>query len=210
MATKTEICNLAIGHLGIAINIANVDTERSTEALACRTFYEITRDNCLRDFDWGFARQIVALGLVEEDPNNEWRFSYRYPSNCLLFRRVQSGYRILTNTNQIPFAQSSDVAGRLIFSDLEDAIGVFTAKITDTSLYTTDFIMALSYRLAMYIGPQVTGGNAFGSMTDRLAKLYDYHLTSARQNSANEEGRDRVAESEFIRGRDSEFVTGRE
>lgn len=209
MATKTEICNLAIGHLGIAVAIANVDTERSTEALACRTFYEITRDNTLRDFDWGFARKFAALGLVEEDPNQDWHYSYRYPSDCVLFRKIQSGFRIDTNTNQIPFLQSSDDDGRLIFTDTEDAIGVYTAKITDTSIYTTDFIMALSYRLAMYIGPQITGGNAFGSMTDRLAKLYDYHLSSARQNAANEEGRDRIAESEFVRGRDSEFVTGR-
>ena len=80
MSSAVEICNLALSHLGSS-GIDALD-ERSEAAAACTTFYAICRDMVLRDAPWPFATKMQALALVEEDPNTEWGFSYRYPSDC--------------------------------------------------------------------------------------------------------------------------------
>ena len=77
-SSKTEIANLAISHLGIGKTIANLELEKSQEAIACRRFYDTVRDSSLRDFPWPFAGKIQALALV----SNEWLYAYQYPSDC--------------------------------------------------------------------------------------------------------------------------------
>ena len=72
MATETQISNIAISHLGIGLEIQNLETENSAEAKACRRFYETSRDAVLGDFEWPFATKIIELNLVEEGPNTEW------------------------------------------------------------------------------------------------------------------------------------------
>lgn len=208
--TKTEVCNLAIGHLGIAKQIANIDTERSTEALACKTFFEICRDKVLSDAHYGMSRKYITLGLVEENPNDSWRYSYRYPPTAIKIRQILSGIRLRSNTTEVPYELSSDDAGKLIYTDQEEAIAEITAKITDLNQWPVDLILALSFYIAMMIGPSITGGNAFGSLSDRLVKLYDFHMNQAKANAGNEEKQDRIAESEFVRARDSDEVMERD
>ncbi len=71
MSTKTEILNMALAHIGVSKKVGNFDTEDSKEANAGRTFFDIARDNVLRDTQWPFTTKIEALALIEEEPNNE-------------------------------------------------------------------------------------------------------------------------------------------
>jgi len=93
MESDTALCNLAISHLGSSSEIANVETERSKEAAACRRFLSDTKREAFRDLKPPFATVIETLSLVEEDPNSEWSFSYRYPTDCSFFLRILSGTR---------------------------------------------------------------------------------------------------------------------
>jgi len=63
----TDICNMALSHLGIGKELANMETDTGENASACRRFYENCRDNMLSDFPWPFATVTTDLGLVEED-----------------------------------------------------------------------------------------------------------------------------------------------
>ena len=95
MATKTEIFNMALGHLAIGKMVANFTAEQSQEARIGRIYYDIALGQVLKDVPWPFATKIAALGLLEEEPNTEWGYSYRYPSDCAHFRRILSGSRSL-------------------------------------------------------------------------------------------------------------------
>lgn len=200
-SSSTEICNLALSHLGIGKQIANVETERSAEALACRRYYATARDVSLRDFPWPFATTIRALGLVEEDPNSEWGFSYRYPTDCVKLRRILSGVRNDTSQSRTPYKLARDSAGILIYSDMEDAEVEYTIRETIVGRYPPDFIMALSFRIAAYIAPSVTGGDPF-KLGERALSLYTYELSKAEASGLNEEQPDQNPDSEFIRARD--------
>lgn len=199
-SSSTEICNMAIAHLGIGKQIATL-TERSQEANVCSIFYETAKDITLRDFDWPFTTKNVDLGLVETDPTTEWSFSYRYPSDAVKIRRILSGIRNDNNDTEVPHKIYADDSGKLLYCDIEDAVLEYTARIDVVEQYPLDFVMALSYRLASLIAPTIVGVKNI-SLVGNMLELYNLHVGMARQNSAGEEKQDRTPESEFIRARE--------
>lgn len=199
MASETEICNLALSHLGSGKEIANL-SERSQEAAACRRFYESSRDLVLREYHWPFARRIIAVGLVQQNPNSEWGFSYRYPSDCASIRRILSGLRTDNAASRVPFLIGQDADGQLIYTDQGSAEIEYTKKETNTDRYPPDFVMALSLRLAAYIAPRITAGDPF-KMGARALQLYMQQIMTADATASNEEQIDIAPESEFIRDR---------
>ncbi len=195
--TQVEMCNMSISHLGSGETIGDMD-ERSEEARACSTFWDVAFEATLRDFAWPFAKKFVELELVEENPNNEWLYSYRYPTSILKIRRILSGSRKDTKDTEIKFVEAQDGTGQLIFTDQDEAEAECTMKITDLSRLPPDFIMAFSYRLAFYIAPRITGGNAFERIKLAMWASYQKELGMARSSSADEERPDNEPESEFI------------
>src|SRR5688500_15854934 len=129
--TETELCNLALSHLGIGKEIANHETETSAEARACRRFLEVSRKATLSDFGWPCAARIATLTLKEEDPNEEWAYSYNYPAECLKFKRILSGTRNDTAQTRVPYKIANETEGTVIYSDAEDAQAEYTIDISD-------------------------------------------------------------------------------
>lgn len=200
MASKVGIFNLALSHLSHAKAVAS-DTEISEEAAACRRFYDQALEEVLRDFPWPFATKLAALGLVETDPNDEWGYSYQVPSDCLLFRRILSGTRNDSRQSRVPYRIAYGTSGAVIFTDAEDAQGEYTVRVTDTARFAPDFVQALALLLAAYIAPTVTGGDPF-KLGQRALQLYQYTLTKAQANAANEEQAEQEPEAETIRARE--------
>lgn len=192
---------MATAHLGTTKRIANVDTEQSQEAKLCRTFYDTARDATLRDFDWPFATKFKNLGLVQElDPNQEWSYSYEYPSDCLKARRVLSGTRNDTRQSRIPYKIFQQDQTQLVYCDVEDAALEYTVVTTDPLFYPADFILALSYRLSVLISPALTKGDPF-KMKQDLENLYQKEISRAQASSLNEEQPEEEVLSEFERSR---------
>lgn len=199
-SSSTEICNMAIAHLGIGKQIASLD-ERSKEANVCNQFYETARKNTLRAFAWPFATRIVTLGLVEEEPTDEWGFSYRYPSDCLYFRRILSGARNDDLDTQVPLEVYSDSTGKLIYTDKEDAEAEVTFDIDDESKFDLDFTLAMSYLLASMIAPTLAGVQRL-ELVKAMLELHAFYVGQAQQSAAGEIKKERLPESEFIRNRE--------
>jgi hypothetical protein len=201
MATKVEICNLALGHLGIGKQIVTLDTEQSQEAIACRRFFDVTRDETLRDAAWPFARRRMTLAQIEEDPNDDWAYSYRYPTDCLMIRRIYSGIRTDDRQSRVSYEIASDDAGWLIFTDEDDAKVTYTTRYEDVAHYPPDFVMAMALRLAFNIAPWLTKGDPFG-MGNRALQMYVQEISKARASAFNEEQPDENPFSEFTRARE--------
>ncbi|MCH8287272.1 hypothetical protein IIB79_12240, partial [candidate division KSB1 bacterium] len=148
VTADTPICNLALGHLGISKEIANVETEKSASAAACKRYLQPSKDETLRDFNWPFATEYITLGLVETAPNSDWAYSYRQPSNCSRIIKILSAIRNDTRQSRVPYQKASDSTGILIFTDQVDACLKFTKFVTDNALYDQDYIMMLTLLLA--------------------------------------------------------------
>lgn len=207
MATETQVANLALSHLGIGKEIAALGTEKSQEAATLRRFYDEARDATLRDFPWPFATRFESLALVADPPTEteEWDFSYRYPTDCLMLRRIQTDVRIDTNQSRIVFKVGRDTQGLLIYTDEEDAKVEYTFRETDPGRYPADFLLAFSLRLAHYSAPRLTGGDPF-RLGQRALQLYVQEISMAQASAANESVPDQLPDAEAIRAREGEFL----
>ena len=197
--TDTDIVNLALTHLGTR-TISSLTNDRSPEAIVMRLLYEVERDNMLREFPWAFSRRFADLGLVEEDPTDEWAYSYRYPSDALMIRRFLSE-RNETRQTRIPHVILGDDTGGLLYTDEEDAAIEYTSRITDTQKFTTDFCRALGFRLAYLSAPKLTAGDPYG-LGNRAYNLYREALTVAQSSNINEQQEEEPPNSELQRARE--------
>jgi hypothetical protein len=196
--TDVEICNLALAHLGSSKQISDLETERSNEANACRQFYDTARDKTLKDFEWPFATKLIALSLVEEDPSEEWSYSYQYPTDCLFFRRILSGLRNDTNDSQVKYKIFNVDGDKQIFTDQPEAKAEYTMRVTDG--FAEDFANTCALLLAHYIAPRVASGDQF-RRGEKCFQLYMIERSESEANAANEEKRDQEPETDSVRAR---------
>lgn len=198
--SKVDIYNLALSHLGIGVEVST-PTEKSKEAQALSRYYDTAIDVVLRSFPWPFATKIATLNLIEQDPNEEWDYSYLYPNDCRRARRILSGNRNDSRKERVSYKIFKGSGSSYIYTDMENAQLEYTLDIDLEGYFPTDFALAVSFLLAAYTAPRLTGGDPF-KMGERALRMYEYHMSIAQADSANEEQRDMVPESEFITSRD--------
>lgn len=170
----TEICNLALGHLGQA-HIDHID-EASTEARECKRFYAAARDAALRGHDWDFARVRAQLAALAETVP-DWAFVYQLPADCLAPRWLVQADR---NARPIRFR----VEGRRLLTDQDSAVLAYTARIADVMLFDDSFIEALSYKLASHLALPLTEDLRRRQM---MEQLFASALLTAKVDDANQD-----------------------
>lgn len=199
-ATDTEVCNLALLHIGVTKAIATLATEKSTEAAACRVAYEPARDSTFRDFSWPFATKSADLALVQADPDDYYAFSYRVPADCARVIKLWSGVRNDSRQSRVPYKIVNDAGGSLIFTDLEDARVEYTKIEDDMTLWPSDFTLAVSYKIGYMTAPALTKGDPF-KLGDKCQQNYERAIAMAKATALNEGQAEEDVESEAVRAR---------
>lgn len=161
MASKTDLCNFALSHLGISVYIANVDTDVSKEARVCRKWYNHTLEHITRDYDWNFSRRYLSLALLASTPPEHWTYTYAYPADCFMLRALMPpGVRFPVNTQRVLYEVAGESVGdadlRVIYTDQPNAVARYSKKIVNTNLYDSVFSTAFSYLLASFIAMPLT------------------------------------------------------
>lgn len=182
MASKIDIWNLALSHIGHKANVADPD-EATAEANHCRRFYPMALNVALERYAWSFATLRVALAEVT-NPVDHWGYAYALPNLCIKPRAV-----LLPESNddskEQPYAVESDSDGNgILYTNVEDAVLKYTTLITDTNRFSPFFVMALSYDLAsMLAGPIPKDTKTKKAMLD--AAIYYAGLAEAADANAN-------------------------
>ena len=217
MTTKVQICNLALGRIGINQYIEDID-DPNDKARACKQFYDLCRQQALQDFPWNFARAVVALAELTTDPPPGWPFAYRYPTDCLQVRALcdedGNGVRsamiasvsswdewsglIATRYPWQVQADPNEAGARLIATDLEDAYCWYTVDVTEPNQFSPLFVSALAWRLAAELAGPL---RADARLRDAAEQQYVYIQSKAAAGSLNEEQVDRAPESPSILAR---------
>lgn len=192
------IWNQALSHVG-ARNAIQSQTEATREAQHLAAIWELTRDTALEDFDWNFLTARRTLSELSEDTPEDWDYVYQYPSDCHKFRYIEdpSGR---TEGDPIAYEIANGTGGsRVIYTDEEDAVGVYSKKITDPTLWSASFCTALSWELAISLS-MAEIGNPPDAL--RVGAIAERKWDKAKVVSANEEQRDPLRDSEGIRERE--------
>jgi len=171
MATKVEICNLAL--LNIGVKPITAITEASEAARRLTIIYVPSRDEVLRGHDWKFATRIEALTELADQEVLGWDYVYQVPTNCLFMRHVYDESTQAEKDEQ-DFQEvylPAPVNAKVIASNLEDAYGEYTYKITDESLFDASFVNAFSHYLAAQLAIPLTGDKALAEQQERKYRL---------------------------------------
>lgn len=203
----SEIVNMALGQLGSKMSVVNFATDTSNEASCARVYYCQAVREILEDFPWPFATVQQKLNLVEWFFSRERRFAYAYPANCIIVRRlfsplgynrnddVQSRQKYKIIQTQNPANPTQQV--KVILADLPDLHVEFTGDDEIVSNFSAGFKAALSFKLAAYMAPRLTGGDPY-KLGDRALALYKQALATAETHAGNEQIDDDPRLGEFI------------
>lgn len=198
MASKTDIANLAIAHLGTGKLIGNVDSDTTAEARACRQNYDQARQELLVIYDYRFATRNIDLTKVADNPTTEWLVSHRYPPGVLKVRRIVDGTRS-TLLPPIPFTIAQDDTWKLILSNTDPLTVEVTMDEQRVEIFPPHFVSALSTLLASKIVPRLSKGDLAKRQQFAL-QLYKMAEGLARQGDANEQ-QEQIMASDLERAR---------
>ena len=206
MASNTEIANYSLGHLGVTKEIQNLDTENSAEAIVHRRFFDLSINAFQKEFPYAFATKQQALGLITEDPNNDYKYEYTYPSDCQIAGKIVSGLRNDNRQSRPHMKITRGTSGKVIWTDCQDAVLEYQIIETDEGRYDDDFVLAYSFLLAWLCAPALTSGDPFGLGERARAAYYEFKST-AKSNSSNEEQEEQPSQAEWIRAREGDVDT---
>lgn len=192
--SEVSICNMAIGKIGISMFIGDL-TERSNEARTCRIFYDAARDRTLEESPWSFATRTADLQSVGTAPTG-WLYRYRYPNDCLKARAVVIAGMSVEGEG-VPFRVVEDEAngGKAILTNFPSAVLVYTARITNTKMFSALFDDAFSWALAADIASPLS---AAPGMAASARQAYTLALNVASGHSLNEGKQEQSQECQYL------------
>lgn len=200
MYTKATIFNLAKSALLLTTgNIADADTDTSTEGRIFRLHYDIALEATLEDLDLDSLSTQENLELLAEDPNNLWAFAYKYPSKCAFFRRIQSSVRKDGEDTHIEKVVRQYDGQRAIFTDQEEAIGEYIRRDVSLNQLPANAALCLAHRLAWLSAPLIVGVGA-NDLKEEIQKDYMIFKAAAlaKDRRENENYMNPEIESSFV------------
>lgn len=163
----------------------------------------------LRERPWPFATRQVDLALVGEQLITDWFYTYRYPSDYVTVNRVLtstviSNTTVVTQTQRVtlpqsyPFQIGSDSAGRLIHTNVREAVCLGTVYVSDVSQYDPLFTSALAWFISAEIAIPLTKNKDL--YTNGLEQ-YQSIVSDAFAEGMNEPKPNEAAEADMVQAR---------
>lgn len=141
-SSTTQIANLALGK--IAQSRIESLTEESTEARWANEYFGHARDYVTEAGLWRHAKKTLTLEEGTNDRDDDYRYAYNRPSDCLKFCYVLPLRGAFDPRYPIRF----ETEGDLIYTDEPTARGLYIRQITDVTKYVPSFTEALAWYLA--------------------------------------------------------------
>jgi hypothetical protein len=186
-----QVCNMALAAIGHSQFIDNIN-EGTQEANVCKIFYDSSKQQMLRDTRPNWAREWLSLALVAEQPNSEWLYAYRVPSDCLKVLYIPSGEdRLQPRT---PYATGLLGETPVIYTNTPNASAVIVRDVSE-KFFDPSFADLLSLHLATKVAMPLSVDPAIQRSVD---ERFLYSRNQAMTIIANEEQLPPEAESERV------------
>lgn len=176
LQNPADVVNASLRRIGYRLRVGSLldGSEAATQSL---DIYGQTRDQLLEDFDWPFAERNITLTLLKSAPAGgyvpptawsttypppPWAFEYAWPADAIKIRALKQAPLFLFNPDPQPILYKpaydviSNVKQRVILANIDNAIAVYTGRLTDPTTwdvaFTEAFIAALGRRLVPVLG----------------------------------------------------------
>jgi hypothetical protein len=170
--------------MGTRSTIASL-TEDSNEARACSRWLAPIRDAALRAYNWEFAKKTVALALVTGAPETPgFLYTYGAPSDMIKARYIPVGNRAFSGFD-ISLVNPGTGTIKAIRTDRVGALLVYTARVTNPSLWDPMFTIALAQLLASAIAIDLSGDTKVKTNCLQTGRAF---MVEAQVADANESG----------------------
>jgi hypothetical protein len=169
MASKTDIANLALQHLGTSkINSLEDAGDKVSRTLALN--YPQARDEVLQSARWSCCKKQATLSKLADEPLFKWASAYQLPSDCLRLVEIEGD-------NAWVGREYFDIQGKTLLigpaddtADMPDTLNIeYIASIDDPTFYTPLLIECIALKLAAKCARTLTGSD---SLADKLAEQY--------------------------------------
>lgn len=168
-----DVINGSLVRVGSEQRIGSI-YDGSKESLASLDVYGQTRDDLLRQFDWGFAERDATLNLLKVAPVGgytpplqwsnvypilPWIYEYEIPDDLLKVRALRSTPVFIPNyqPQAVNFRIANDNAytpsKKVILCNLYQAVCVYTAQVTSPLLWEATFTETLVEALGRRLAP---------------------------------------------------------
>lgn len=158
--TKAKIFNITLKNLRISVNVQS-SNQSDKNTIVLNEFYDIAKEQVLKDFDWNFASSYRELSLTGNIPQNpKFLYEYDYPNDCLFAREIMP----FLNDEIVEFEIAANISGQKVINiNQTPAILRYTKSVDNETFFSTEFVMALSWYLAFLAAPAITGNRAIQS-----------------------------------------------
>lgn len=178
MASKVQICNLALSRLGASTITALNDN--TTEAKLCSTFFDDLADRAMIQGSWTSTIRRVGLPKTTNTPSFGYTFEYQLPVNpkCL---------KVLAVNEEISGCIDYRIEGDKLLTD-ENSIKIrYVAQLTDTESYEPLLTEAIEILLASYLALPVAGDKVLAAqLKEEYFKLVSHNLAIDGQQGSKD------------------------
>ena len=190
MASKLDICNLALVRLG-SLPILSLD-DPVKRAQTLKKIFDLVRDIVLRDHPWNFAVRRDTLAQLAEAPAFGYSYAYQLPSGCL---RVLGMVGLDENIDTTLEYKLED---QKLLTNESGAQIKYIIRVEDTGLFDSRFCSALASRLAAEAAYQI---KASAAMKKQMMDEYRDELSGARSIDAQEDTPEVAVSNPWIEAR---------
>jgi len=179
MASKVDICNLALARLGNE-NILSID-EDTKRAKTLKAIYDLIRDIVLVNHSWNFASTRVVLARLTEAPSFGYSYVYQLPTDPYCLRVL--GLVGSNNPNVDPTLEYK-IEGRKLLTNESMAQIKYISQVINEGDFSPQFVSVFAYRLAAEVAYKITGN---ATLKGEIIKEYLLELSKAKSIDAQED-----------------------
>jgi hypothetical protein len=200
--TKPQIYNLALSALLLAKEVDNTETDTSNEVRVLNIHWNTAFESTLQDLDLDSLMTPITLELIEELDEGPWAYVYKYPTNCIFLRKIQSGIETDNAATHIAKVVRPHEGVKAIFTNEEDAVAECITNDISLAFLNPMAGMAVAYKLAMLSAPLIVGKGA-KTLREEIKENYIIAKMEAQEvdRAENFNYEDEALRSEFVAAR---------
>jgi hypothetical protein len=146
---------MALSHLGMQ-KVFTTTPNNDPRIVACNLYYDDALKDTYEANEWSFATVKDQFAQVDADVVG-WSYVYAYPPKAASINYVYSEANVKYKIEQeFEVVYLPDTNKKVVCSDEESAYIEYTHIVEDTTLFSSKFVTALSFKLAALMAQTLT------------------------------------------------------